>query len=62
MPTTNTRFTLSVPTDIAERADTLKKNIFYDKPYAEMYRQLILLGMEKLEEKEAAETGDKRTS
>lgn len=48
MDTTTTRFMLTVPTDMANRAETLKKDIFYDKPYAEMYRQLIRLGMEEL--------------
>lgn len=40
---------LTVPIDMANRAETLKKDIFYDKPYAEMYRQLIQLGMKELE-------------
>ena len=38
---------------MAKRAETLKKDMFYDKPYSEMYRQLILLGMEKLQERGA---------
>lgn len=46
-----TRFTLTVPNDMTKRAAALKKDIFYDKSYAEMYRQLILLGMEKLQGK-----------
>lgn len=32
----------------AKRADALKKNFFYDKSYAEMYRHLIHLGMNEL--------------
>lgn len=44
------RFMLTVPNDMAKRAEGLKKNVFYDKPYAEMYRQLIQLGMDKLQE------------
>lgn len=50
MATNNTRFMLTIPEEIAKRAEVLKKNIFYDRPYAEMYRQLIQLGMNVLEE------------
>lgn len=49
MEATTTRFMLTVPNDMANRAETLKKDIFYDKPYAEMYRQLIQLGMQEME-------------
>lgn len=52
------RFTLSITPDIAQKAEAFKKDTFYDKPYSEMYRQLIQLGMEKLEEKAAK--GSKR--
>lgn len=48
MATTNARFMLTVPDDMAKRAEALKKNIYYDRPYAEMYRQLIQLGMDTL--------------
>lgn len=44
------RFMLTVPSDMAKRAEELKKDIFYNKPYAEMYRQLIQIGMDKLQE------------
>lgn len=40
-----TRFTLSVPADIAEQVDRLKREQFYDRPYAEIYRYLIELGI-----------------
>lgn len=53
MTTGTTHFTLTVPGEMAKRAETLKKDMFYDKPYSEMYRQLILLGMEKLQERGA---------
>ncbi len=49
MSTANTRFMLTVPDDMAKRAEVLKKEYYYDKPYAEMYRQLIRLGMDTLE-------------
>lgn len=49
MPTSNSRFTLTVPDDMAKRAEALKRIEYYDKPYAEMYRQLIQLGMDTME-------------
>ncbi len=52
MPNKAIRFTLTVPDDMVKRATALKKDIFYDKSYAEMYRQLILLGMENLQKKD----------
>ena len=48
MTDSTTRFTITVPEEIAERAEALKKDLFYDRSYAEMYRQLIRLGMEQL--------------
>ena len=56
------RFMLTVPADMAEKAETLKKNLFYDKPYAEMYRQLIQLGMDEVQKKAAKEKGCERAS
>ena len=55
MPNDTIRFMLAIPNDMAERAKILKKEIFYDKPYAEMYRQLIRLGLDHLQEKEILE-------
>lgn len=43
------RFTLSITSDLAKRADELKKKDFYDTSYSEMYRQLIKLGMDEYE-------------
>lgn len=57
MATANLRFTLTVTKDIAERAAKLKKDNYYDKPYSEMYRQLILIGMEVLQ-KQKQQTKD----
>lgn len=45
-----TRFMLTVPPEMAQRAENLKRDVFYDKPYAEMYRQLIQIGIEKMQE------------
>lgn len=47
-----TRFTLTIPLEMAKRAEALKKDFFYDKPYAEMYSQLIQLGMEEMKKRE----------
>lgn len=57
-----TRFMITVPVDMAEKAEALKKNIFYDKPYAEMYRQLIQLGMDEIQKKAAKENRCERVS
>lgn len=47
-----TRFMLTIPLEMAARAEELKRDFFYDKPYAEMYRQLIRLGMEEMQKRE----------
>ena len=39
------RFTLTIPADIVEQVNELKRDKFYDKPYAELYRYLIELGI-----------------
>lgn len=46
-----TRFSLSVPPELASRAAVLKRYAYYDKTYAEMYRQLIALGLEEMEKR-----------
>lgn len=43
---------LTVSDDIAKQAEVLKKEVYFDKPYAEMYRQLIQLGMDTLKEQQ----------
>ncbi len=55
MANVTTRFMLTVPADMAEKAEALKKDLFYDKPYAEMYRQLIQLGMDEIQKKAVKE-------
>ena len=62
MANITTRFMLTVPVDMAEKAEWLKKNLFYDKPYAEMYRQLIQLGMDEIQKKAAKENRCERAS
>jgi len=58
--TANSRFMLTLTPDMTKRADTLKKNDYYDKPYAEMYRQLINLGMDALEAQKRQKGGTKK--
>lgn len=62
MATTNIRFMLSVTDDIAKQAEVLKKEIYFDKPYAEMYRQLIRLGIDVLKDKQICDSSEKTTS
>ena len=45
------RLTLTVPEDMAEAAEKLKKEIFYNKSYAEIYRELIKIGLKEMEKK-----------
>ena len=45
------RFTLTVTEDIAERAEKLKKDSYYNTSYSEMYRKLIELGLKEMEKK-----------
>ena len=48
MSTKNKRFMLTVPDDIEVDAAEVKRDLFYDKPYSEMYRQLIRMGLDSL--------------
>lgn len=48
------RIMISVPADIEQEIEQLKETRFYDKPYAEVYRTLLRMGLEKL-----AEEGEK---
>lgn len=52
MVAATTRFMLSVPEDMAERVDELKKTVFYNRSYAEMFRYLIRLGLDEVQEKQ----------
>ena len=51
-----TRFLLTVPNDLAQQTEELKRTVFYNKPYAEMYRRLIQLGIEQLSENKEHES------
>lgn len=61
MATTSVRFMLFV-SDIAKQAEVLQKEIYFDKPYAEMYRQLIRLGMEALKAEQPYKPPTDRTA
>lgn len=45
------RLTLTVPEEMAEAAEKLKNEIFYNKSYAEMYRTLIEMGLKEIEKR-----------
>ncbi len=45
------RLTLTVPEDMTEAAEKLKNEIFYNKSYAEIYRELIKIGLKEMENK-----------
>ena len=45
MKAENKRIMITIPPDLAAEIQSLKKK-FYDKPYAEMYRQIIRTGLE----------------
>ena len=45
------RLTLTVPEEMAEAAEKLKNEVFYNKSYAEIYRELIKIGLKELEKK-----------
>jgi metal-responsive CopG/Arc/MetJ family transcriptional regulator len=43
------RVMISVPEDVRAQIEQLKMTKYYDRPYAEIYRQLIKLGLEKMD-------------
>ena len=53
MPNTQ-RITVSLPNDIIEQIEQLKKEKFSNLSYAELYRQAIGAGIQTLENKKAA--------
>ncbi|MCL2045123.1 MAG: hypothetical protein FWG88_01895 [Oscillospiraceae bacterium] len=46
MPNDMKRFMLYITPDIEAGADELKRKLFYNKPYSELYRCLLSLGLE----------------
>ena len=53
MPTKDRRLMLTVSDEIESDAADVKKDLFYDKPYSEMYRHLIRMGLDALKEEKA---------
>lgn len=53
MSTKSKRFMLTVPDDIQKDVDTVKRDLFYDKPYSELYRQLIRIGLNTLKDEKS---------
>lgn len=53
MATNMNRITISVPKDIEEEIQLLKKTTCFDRSYSDIYRELIRLGMEKINEETA---------
>ena len=45
------RLTLTVPEEMAEAAEKLKNEIFYNKSYADIDQQLINIGHKEMEKK-----------
>lgn len=50
MATNRNRIMISVSWEIEEEIQRLKKTTYFDKSYSEIYRELIRLGMEKMNE------------
>lgn len=48
MPVQNKRFMITVPRDIEVDVADVKKNLFCDKTYSEIYRYLIRRGLDAL--------------
>ena len=46
MKAENKRIMITIPPDLEAEIQSLKKETFYDKLYAEMYRQIIRTGLE----------------
>ncbi len=46
------RFMVTIPSDIAIDVADVKQSLFHDKPYSEMYRELIRAGLDTLKREE----------
>ena len=53
MATNMTRLMVSVPQEIRNEIDVVKQKEYFDKPYAELYRQIIRLGLDKMHENQS---------
>jgi metal-responsive CopG/Arc/MetJ family transcriptional regulator len=50
MAKTMERLMVSIPTEVKSEIDAVKQQDFYDKPYAELYRHIIRMGLTKMRE------------
>lgn len=50
MAKTMERLMVSIPADVKSEIDAIKQQEFYTKPYAELYRHIIRLGLIKMKE------------
>lgn len=48
MANTRERLMVSIPAEVKREIDAVKQREFYDKSYAELYRQIIRLGLDKM--------------
>lgn len=53
MAAKNKRFVLAVPEDIEAAVAELKGGLFQDESYSEIYRQLIRMGLDRLNAEKA---------
>ncbi len=44
------RLMVSIPADVKSEIDAVKQQEFYDKPYAELYRHILRLGLTQMRE------------
>lgn len=59
MATTMNRVMVSIPPDLESEIEQLKQSQFYNKPYAELYRQIIRSGLDMMAESSAKNSGEK---
>ena len=59
MPTDMKRFMLYITPEMEADTDELKRKIFYNKPYSELYRCLLSLGLETVKENYVPSNGKK---
>lgn len=57
MAKTMERLMVSIPTDVKNEIDAVKQKDFYDKPYSELYRYIIRMGLTKMRETAGIEAG-----
>ena len=62
MANTMGRLMVSIPIEVKSEIDAIKQREFYDKPYAELYRQIIRLGLDKMREAAGKEKRCERVS